>query len=273
MIHATAIVHPHARIHPSVEVGPYSIVGPDAELGEGCVLGPWVQIAGHTRIGKHNHFHASAVIGDAPQDLKYHGQPTRLIIGDHNVFREHVTLHRSNKLEEDTTIGSHCFFMAHSHLGHNSHIGNHVIVANGALIAGHVQIDDRAFISGNCLIHQFTRVGRLALMQGGAAISKDLPPFTIARGANRVSGLNVIGMRRAGLSPAERLELRSLHRLMFSGSRRWKDRLAEAEALVKTEPGRVFADFLRSTARGICSGPRHAKTQAEAGHSENDTGA
>ena len=151
-------------------------------------------------IGAGNRFYAGCVIGEAPQDVKYKDEPTRLHIGDNNLFREGVTVHRSAKAGEATVIGSHNFLMVNSHVAHKCCLGNHVILANGALLGGHVEVADRVFISGNCLVHQFIRVGTLALMQGGSAISKDLPPFTIARGDNRLCGLNIIGLRRAGFT-------------------------------------------------------------------------
>ena len=146
----------------------------DEQCGDrtGCSIGPHVYITGVTTIGAHNAFHAGCVIGDAPQDLKYDGAPTRLRIGDHNVFREHMTVNRSTTADGETLIGSHNFLMQHSHVAHNCAVGNHVILAGGALLGGHAVVQDRAFISGNCLVHQFTRVGTLAMMQGGAAIEK-----------------------------------------------------------------------------------------------------
>jgi UDP-N-acetylglucosamine acyltransferase len=170
------------------------------EIGAQCVLGPHVYLTGLTRIGARNRFHAGCVIGDAPQDLKYAGEPTRLRIGDDNVFREHVTVHRSNKIGEETIIGSHNFLMAHCHVAHNCHVGEHVILANGALLGGHVTVDDRAFISGNCAVHQFVRIGMLALTQGGTVVTQDLPPYTIAHNVNELCGLNAVGLRRAGFA-------------------------------------------------------------------------
>ena len=167
-----AIIHPNAKLGANVRVGAYAVIDAGVELGEGCVVGPQVYLTGVTKIGAGNKFHAGAVIGDAPQDLKYKDEPTRLRIGDGNVFREHVTIHRSNKLEEDTVVGSHCLFMAGSHVGHNSAVGDHDIMANCAMLAGHVTVQDRAFISGSCMVHQFTRVGTLAIMQGGAGIGQ-----------------------------------------------------------------------------------------------------
>jgi len=207
-------------------------------------------------------------VGDAPQDLKYRDEPTRLRIGDHNVFREHTTVHRSNKLAEDTEIGSNNFFMANSHVGHNCVIGNHVIMANGTLLGGHVLVGDRAFISGNCLVHQFTRVGSLALMQGGSAISKDLPPFTIARGANGICGLNMIGLRRAGFSGEQRLELKRLYHLLFRGDGRLSELVAAARLQFKSEPAGNMLDFVAASKRGICadtgSGRRTSSVETEA---------
>src|SRR4030095_7410711 len=180
MIHSTAVIHPKAQLDSTVTIGPYAVIDEHVILGPHCLVGPHVHITGHATIGAHNRFHSGCVMGDAPQDLKYRDEPTRLRIGDHNVFREHCTVHRSNKTTEDTVIGSHGFFMQHSHVGHNSLVGDHVIIVSGALLAGHVVVEERAFISGNCLLHQFVRVGTLAMMQGGVALSKDLTLFLIA---------------------------------------------------------------------------------------------
>ena len=198
MIHPTAIIHPQAKLDPTVRVGPYAVIDAAVELGEDCVVGPQVHLTGWTKIGAGNKFHAGCVIGDAPQDLKYKDEPTRLVIGDHNVFREHVTVNRATTPDAATVVGSDNFIMASAHIGHNCAVGSQVIIANGALLGGHVTVQDRAFISGTCLVHQFTRVGTLAIMQGGAGVSKDVPPFTVARGVNGICGLNVVGLRRAG---------------------------------------------------------------------------
>ncbi len=264
MIHATAIVHPQAQVHPTVTIGPFAVIDAHVTIGAECVVGPHVHLTGHTNIGAQNIFHTGAVIGDAPQDLKYHGEPTRLRIGDANVFREHVTVHRSNKLEEDTVVGSHNFFMANAHIGHNSHIGDHVIIANGVLLGGHVTVGDRAFLSGNCLLHQFVRVGPLALMQGGAAISKDLPPFTIARGDNGICGLNIIGLRRAGFSPAERLELKAVYRKIFRSGENFRAAIAEAQAQFTSAPAKTLLEFLAASKRGVCADTGHPADDAEA---------
>lgn len=252
MIHPTAIVHPKAQLDSTVSVGPYAVIDEHVQIGANCWIGPHVHLTGITVVGRNNRFHAGCVIGDAPQDLKYHGEPTRLRIGDDNVFREHVTVHRSNKLDEETVVGSHNFLMAGSHVGHNCAVGDNVILANNALLGGHVHVADRAFISGNCLVHQFARIGTLALMQGGSAISKDLPPFTIARGDNGMCGLNIVGLRRAGYDSAQRLELRRLYQALFRHREKWSLALENARLQFTSEAARVMIDFLAASQRGIC---------------------
>ena len=253
MIHPTAIIHPRAKLDSSVRVGPYAVIDEGVELGANCVVGPYVYLTGLTTAGAGNYFHAGCVIGGAPQDLKYQGEPTRLRIGDHNVFHEHFTAHRSARPDAETLIGSHNFFMAHSHVAHNCTIGDHVILANGALLGGHAAVQDRAFVSGNCLVHQFTRVGTLALMQGGAAISQDLPPFTIAQRENEICGLNVVGLRRAGFTAEQRLELKRLYHLLFRGGKNLRAALAEARKDFSSAPAKVLLDFIAGAKRGVCA--------------------
>jgi UDP-N-acetylglucosamine acyltransferase len=253
MIHPTAIMHPHAKLDATVSVGPYAIIDAGVELGAHCIVGPHVYLTGITKIGSYNKFHAGCVIGDAPQDLKYNDEPTRVRIGDHNVFREHVTVHRATKPDGETTIGSHNFLMANCHVGHNSQLGNHIIIANGALLGGHVTVQDRAFISGNCLVHQFTRVGMLAIMQGGSAISKDLPPFTTARGHNGMCGLNAVGLRRAGFTSEQRLELRKLYHKLFRSEKNLRTTLAEARENFSGPAAKILLEFATDAKRGLCS--------------------
>jgi UDP-N-acetylglucosamine acyltransferase len=257
MIHPTAIIHPQAKLDATVQVGPFAVIDGAVELGADCIVGPHVYLTGETKIGANNHFHAGCVIGDAPQDLKYKGEPTRLRIGDNNVFREHFTIHRSNKPDAETIVGSHNFFMANSHVAHNCVIGDHVILANGALLGGHAVVQDRAFISANCLVHQFTRVGTLALMQGGAAISQDLPPFTIAQRENEICGLNVIGLRRAGFTAEQRLELKRLYHLLFRSGKNLREALAEARENFSSAPAKILLDFIAEAKRGVCSDSGH----------------
>jgi UDP-N-acetylglucosamine acyltransferase len=267
VIHPTAIVHAGAKLDSTVRVGPYAVVDGDVEIGPHCVIGPYVYLTGLTKIGAHNQFHAGGVIGDAPQDLKYRGEPTGLRIGEHNVFREHVTVHRSAKVGEETILGSHNYLMQHSHVAHNCLIGDQMILAGGALLAGYVVVADRAFISGNCLLHQFTRVGTLAMMQGGTAISMDVPPFTIARRQNEICGLNVVGLRRAGFTSAERLELKQLYHALFRGGENLRAALAAAGPRFTSPPARTLIEFVASARRGVCSdfgADRAADAESEA---------
>ncbi len=252
MIHPTAIVHSKAKLDGTTRVGPYTVIDEGVEIGPHCIIGPWVYLTGLTSIGAHNHFFAGCIIGEAPQDLKYQGEPTRLRIGSYNVVREHVTVHRSNQPAEETVIGSHNFLMQHSHVAHNDALGDHVILAGGALLAGHVSVADDALISGNCLVHQFVRVGTLAMMQGGSAISKDLPPYTVARGGNGICGLNTVGLRRAGFTPAERLELKQLYRLLFREGLNLRSAITAAQKQFFSAPAKVMLDFLAASKRGVC---------------------
>ena len=253
MIHPTAIVHPKARLAATVRVGPYAVIDEGVELGADCVVGPHVYLTGVTTIGARNQFHASCVIGDAPQDLKYDGTPTRLRIGEGNVFREHTTAHRATKPDGETVIGAHGYFMANAHIAHNCVVGDHVIIANGTALGGHAVVQDRAFISGNCLVHQFTRVGTLAIMQGGAAISKDLPPFTIALGDNEICGLNVVGLRRAGFTSEQRLEIKRLYHALFRSGKNLRAALAAAREEFTGAAALTLMDFVAAAKRGVCS--------------------
>jgi len=266
VIHPTAIIHPKAKVDSSVQVGPYAVIDEGVEIGAGCIVGPHVYITGVTRIGEGNRFFAGCVIGEAPQDLKYSGAPTGVRIGDHNIFREHVTVHRSTKTEEDTVIGSHNFLMQHSHVAHNCAVSDHVILASGALLGGHAVVHDRAFVSGNCLVHQFTRVGTLSMMQGGSAISKDLPPFTLATRTNVMCGLNTVGLRRAGFTPDERLELKVLYKALFRESQPFRAALATAQQKFSSRPAKIMMDFIAASKRGVCpdvSGATVAELQEE----------
>jgi UDP-N-acetylglucosamine acyltransferase len=263
MIHPTAIIHPKAKLDKTVQVAPYAVIDEGVELGANCVVGPHVYLMGITKIGSHNKFHAGCVIGDAPQDLKYKNEPTRLRIGDHNVFREHVTVHRSNKTIEDTVIGSHNYLMANCHVGHNSHLGDHIIIANGALLGGHVTVQDRAFLSGNCVVHQFCRVGTLAIMQGNSGVSQDLPPFTMVQHINEMCGLNVVGLRRAGFTAEQRLELKQLYHALFRSGKNLQASIKEAQKDFTSSAAKVMLNFVAETKRGVCADASRAISENE----------
>ncbi len=253
VIHPTAVIHPKAKLDPTVRVGPYAVIDEGVELGAHCVVGPHVYLTGLMTAGMHNRFHAGCVIGDEPQDLKYKGEPTRVRIGDHNVFREHATVHRSSKPGEETIIGSHNFLMANCHIGHNCRLGDHTIIANGVLLAGYAEVQDRAFLSGNSLVHQFCRVGTLVLMQGGSAISQDLPPFTVAQRGNEICGLNVVGLRRAGFTAEQRMELKRIYHLLFRSGKNLRAAIEEAKKRFTTPPAKIMLDFVAEAKRGVCT--------------------
>lgn len=265
MIHPSAIIDPKAKIGKATSIGPFAVVDGDVKVGEECAIGPHVYLTGQTEIGSGTKIHAGCVIGDLPQDLRFSGELTGVIIGENNMIREHVTIHRSNKPNEPTRIGSNNLLMAHCHVGHNAVVGNHVIIANGALLGGHSEVRDRVFISATCMIHQFARIGALALMQGGSGISKDLPPYTIARGNNEICGLNTVGLRRAGFTSAERLELRRLYHFLFRSGRKLRDLVGEARTEFKSEKAQLLLDFLAAGKRGFCRDASGADQQAEDG--------
>lgn len=253
VIHPTAIIHPKAKLDSTVCVGPYAVIDEGVELGAHCVVGPHVYLTGLTTIGAHNSFHAGCVIGDEPVDLKYKGEPTRLRIGDHNLFREHVTVNCSNTPEGETVVGSHNFLTPHCHVGHNVVVGDHVILGGGAMVAGHAVVQNGAFISGNCLVHQFCRVGTLALMQGGSGISQDLPPFTMARRLNEICGLNIVGLRRAGFTAEQRLELKRLYHMLFRSGKNLRAAIEEAQKKFTSLTAKILLDFVAEAKRGVCT--------------------
>jgi UDP-N-acetylglucosamine acyltransferase len=252
VIHPSAIIHPKAKLHASAKVGPYAVIDEGVTIGAGCVIGPHVYLTGQTIIGERNQVFAGCVIGEAPQDLKYKGAPTGVKIGNGNVFREHVTVHRSSELGAETVIGSDNFLMANSHVAHNCQIGNRCIFANGVLLGGHVIVDDAAFLSGNAVVHQHVRVGKLAMLQGGSALSMDLPPYTIGHDLNVLCGLNVVGLRRAGVSAAERLELKQVYRALFREGINLRPAVEAARNKFRSGPAQEMLGFVATSKRGIC---------------------
>jgi UDP-N-acetylglucosamine acyltransferase len=269
MIHPTAVIHPKAQIGPGVKMGPYCVIDEHVRLGAECELGPHVYLTGQTEIGSGNKIHAGAVIGDLPQDLRFKGELTGVRMGDNNVIREHVTIHRSNNPAEPTRLGSNNLLMANAHVGHNAVIGDHVIIANGTMLGGHAEIGDRAFLSANCLIHQFTRVGTLCLMQGMAGVSLDLPPYTTAMLHNQVCGLNVIGLRRAGFTSAERLELKRLYHRVLRGTERFRDIIGDLEREFTSDKAKVLLEFLKTSKRGFCRDQQRARMAGREEELEN----
>jgi len=216
VIHPTAIVSPSATLAPSVRVGPYCIIGPQVVLGEDCVLHSHVVIEGSASIGRANEFFPFTIIGGKTQDLKYLGEPTYLEIGDHNVFREHCTVHRGTNAEVPTRIGSHNYFLCNAHVAHDCQLGDHLIMSNNATLGGHVTVDDYAILSGLSGVHQFCRIGRHAIIGGCTKIHQDVPPFMIADGNPAVTrGLNLVGLQRRGFAEEDIRALKTAYKKLF----------------------------------------------------------
>ena len=217
-IHPSAVISAEAELADDVVVGPLVVIEGKVRVGPGCVLRPHAQLIGPLTLGENNIVYGNAVIGERPQHSKYAGEPTSVEIGDDNIFREGVTIHRATTHSWVTRIGSHNFFMANSHLVHDCQVGNRCIFANGALVGGHCVLGDGAYLSGNAAVHQFVRIGRLALLSGCSTTTKDIPPFVIQQGRNAVVGVNVVGMRRAGIPADEIRDVRiAFHFLFRSG--------------------------------------------------------
>jgi len=216
-------------------------------------------LSGHTTIGRDNVIHMGAVVGHVPMDLGYADAPTEVRIGDRNVIREHAEVHRATKLERPTTLGDDNFLFSRAHIAHDCQVGNRVLVASGAMLAGHVQIDDQAYVSGNCVVHQYVRIGRLALLRGLSRTSRDVPPFCVMDGTHTVRAVNRIGLRRAGYSPEQIRALQRAFAALFRTRRNLSEAIAEVEAAALTPEVAHLLAFIRSSERGVCVGPRAAR--------------
>jgi UDP-N-acetylglucosamine acyltransferase len=251
-IHATAVISSEADLDEEVQVGPQVVIEGPVRVGPGCVLRPGAHLIGPLTMGRHNTVFSHAVLGEQPQHLKYGGEHTRLEIGDYNIFREHVTVHRGTTASWLTKIGSHNFFMATSHVAHDCVIGNNCILANGALLAGHCLLQDGVYLSGNCAVHQFVRVGRLALLSGVSATTKDIPPFIIQQRINCVVGVNVVGMRRAGISAGHIDAVRRAFHLLYRDGLLLPQALGRIEEELASVPEVAeLVGFIRESTRGI----------------------
>ncbi len=254
-IHPTAIVDPAARLGRDVVIGPFAIVEGNVEIGDGCTIGPRASVLAYTTLGAGCRLHTGAVLGDLPQDLAFTNESSYVKLGKNNVIREYVTIHRGTKPGTETVLGDGCFLMGGAHVAHNCKLGNGVILANGATLAGYVEVGDRAFVSGSVLVHQFVRVGRLAMMGGGSAVSKDVPPFCMMRALdlNRVTCLNLIGLKRAGLTPDQRQQVKQAFQVLYRDGLTVTDAVARMrERFPEGSPAREMAEFAATSKRGIC---------------------
>jgi UDP-N-acetylglucosamine acyltransferase len=254
LIHPSAIIHPDARLAADVEVGPWTLIGPDVEIGEGSVIASHVVIKGPTRIGKYNRILQFSSIGEDTPDLKYKGEPTRLVIGDHNVIREGVTIHRGTVQDRsETTIGDHNLLMAYVHIGHDSVIGNHCILVNNAALAGHVYIGDWAILSGFTLVHQFCKIGAHSFSGMGTAIGKDVPAYIMVNGSPaEAKNINVEGLRRRGFSKDDIAVLTKAYKTIYRRGLTLEEALAELNTQANECAAlQLLIDSLKSSERGI----------------------
>ena len=254
-IHHTAVIAPGAVVAEDVEVGPYAVVGPNVTLAAGVQLGAHVVISGYTSLGEHTRVFPHAVLGEEPQDKKYSGEPTRLEIGSHNIFREFATANRGTEGGGGvTSIGDHNLFMAYSHVAHDCQIGNHCVLANCASLAGHVTVQDNAILAGLTAVHQHSRIGRFAMLAGGAKVAQDVPPFAIAQGDRaRLFGLNIVGLRRGGFARESMHSLRSAYRDLFQQGIPLRVALVQvSEAYADIPEVQELVSFIEGSRRGIC---------------------
>lgn len=253
-IHPSAVIDPKAEIDPTATIGPFVVIEANVKIGPGTTIGPYVHIQGHCEIGANNTIATGCTIAHPPQHTAYRGAPTWVRIGDNNVIREYVSINRGYEEGHATVVGNNCFFMGFSHVGHDCVVGNGVIIANGALLAGHVTVGDRSFISGNVVIHQFCRIGRLVMAAGGSGIGQDVPPFMIAEGRPAfIRSLNTVGLSRAGFGPDKRLEVKRLYKALYRSGKTVKSALAELDISTLGPECMELVHFYEKSKRGVAS--------------------
>jgi UDP-N-acetylglucosamine acyltransferase len=249
-----AVVSPGASLADDVEVGAFSVIGPDVVIGAGTVIGPHVVVVGHTRIGAGNRIFQFASIGDAPQDKKYKGEPTRLEIGDRNVFRESTTVNRGTTHDKGLTrIGSDNLFMAYTHVAHDCVVGNHIVMANVATLGGHVQVGDHVIMGGLSAVHQFCKIGAHAFIANNAAVTRDVPPYIMAVGQPaEPHSVNATGLSRRGFSAEQVRNIKNAFRTLYRSELKLADAVERLRESAATQPELVpFVDFLGSSTRSL----------------------
>jgi UDP-N-acetylglucosamine acyltransferase len=254
LIHPTALIETGAELGVGVEVGPYCIIGAEAKIGDRTKLSSHVVVSGRTQIGSDNVFHSFCVVGGPPQDVSYAGDPTELRIGDHNVVRESCTFNRGTVKDRAlTTVGNHNYLMAYCHVGHDSDVHNHVIMANQVQLAGHVRVDDYANIGGITGITQRARIGAYAFVGANSVIRRDLPPFMCAKEFSQVTGPNIVGLKRNGMSEDEVRVAMDIYKIVYLGNLTTDKAVAEIESqfLPKSLVAKMFVDFVKATKIGI----------------------
>jgi len=254
-IHPTAVIDTKAEIDAEVEIGPYVVIDGPVRIKRGTRVMAHAYLTGWTEIGADNEIHPGAVLGNTPQDKAYHGQESYLKIGDRNIFREYVQVHRGTVAGSATVIGNNNFLMAMAHVGHNCKLADNVILANGALLGGYVDVGNNVFLSGNCVVHQFVRIGDYSIMRGLSGTSRDVPPFAIVDWQHTVRGVNVVGLKRAGFDDKRIRALREAFRILFRKGRNLALAIKEVEESGRVNPDvSTLLEFIKSSKRGVCFG-------------------
>jgi UDP-N-acetylglucosamine acyltransferase len=271
LIHPTAVIHPGAELHPTVQVGAYAVIGERVKVGEGTIIGPHVVLDGRTEIGARNHLFPGAAIGLEPQDLKYDGSLNLVKIGDDNIIREYVTIHRATRAHEMTVIGNHNLLMAYVHVGHNCVIEDHVIISNSVALAGHVHIESRARLSGVLGVHQFVHIGQWSMVGGMSRIERDVPPFMLVEGnPSRVRSLNLVGLKRAGMMEEDNGQtfqaLKKAFRLLYHSGLTLNQALEQLDLISDSKAIQHLRQFLKRSAgmkgrRGPIPGKRRVRSE------------
>lgn len=254
MIHPTALIDPKAKIDPQAEIGPYVVIEGAAEIGAGCRIEAHAQLVGHVEVGAGTLIGRGAVIGGAPQDLGFDpATESSVVLGKNNVIREHVTIHRGSKAGGVTRVGDGNYLMVGCHLAHDVVLGNQNIIANSVLLAGHIEVGNGTFIGGGAVFHQFLRIGDFCVVQGNGSFSKDIPHFCAAQRINRVTGLNVIGLRRQGFTTEDRRAIKELFHLLFCGGMNLSHAAKQAGGREWPTQARRLLDFVTAPSKkGVC---------------------
>lgn len=253
MISPLAFVHPEAKIGENVEIGPFAVINKNVIIGDGCVIDSNATICEFTQLGKNCHVFPSAVIGAIPQDLKFHGEETWTIIGDNNVLREFVTVHRGTFSKGKTVIGNNNLIMAYCHVAHDCVLGNNIIMSNTTQLAGEVVVDDFAIIGGGTLVHQFSHIGGHVMIQGGSKINKDVPPYIIAaREPIAYCGVNSVGLNRRGFTPEQIHTIQEVYRMLYQAGMNTTQAIEAIEAQVPAGKERdTILEFVKGSTRGV----------------------
>ena len=251
-IHQFAVVHPDAKLGEGVEIGPFVTIDANVEIGAGTRIDSGAVVRSGTRIGTNCHIHANAVVGDIPQDLKFQGEDTLAIIGNNTVIREFVTIHRGTASKGKTVVGDNCLIMAYCHVAHDCVVGNHVIMSNSGQLAGEVVVDDWAIIGGGALVHQFTLIGCHVMIQGGALVNKDIPPYCMAaRYPISYEGVNKVGLHRRGYTSEQIDAIADVYRTIYDSGMNITQSLKEVEKLPESPERDTIYNFVKASTRGI----------------------